>query len=328
MVALCKMQTVNLNRLAIACESEAKSASVLRRIQRFLSSYVLDKDLVAGFIFRLLPHKPPYRLAMDRTSWEVKKEEINILVLSVIYQGLSFPILFSTRKGKGNSSWQQRKALMDRFILLFGKESIEYVTADREFIGIRWMRYLREEKIDFYLRMKGCYRVITSTGHSMRIDRLFSFLQVNECHSFKRCFSQGNTKYYLTGTRVKGKNGQAELVVIASREKTKAALELYRTRWQIETSFKALKSSGFNLEDTRIKEKERIENLFALLCMSFAWSYAIGVYVSTYIEPIRMLNTGRRAYSIFKYGLNYLCRYLLSDYKLDNYDPIKFLSCT
>lgn len=45
MIALCKIQTVNLNKLAVASESEAKAASVLRRIQRFLSSYYLDKNL-------------------------------------------------------------------------------------------------------------------------------------------------------------------------------------------------------------------------------------------------------------------------------------------
>jgi hypothetical protein len=64
--ALFKVQTVGLYKLAADFETDAKSDSSLRRIQRFIASYTLDTDLIARLIFKLLPHNPPYRLAMDR----------------------------------------------------------------------------------------------------------------------------------------------------------------------------------------------------------------------------------------------------------------------
>ena len=48
-------------------------------------------------------------------------------------------------KGRGNSSWQQRAKLIDRFISLLGENSISYLVADREFIGSQWMSYLRSK---------------------------------------------------------------------------------------------------------------------------------------------------------------------------------------
>ncbi|MDR3267611.1 MAG: IS4 family transposase, partial [Tannerella sp.] len=66
--ALCKVQTVGYEKLAVAFETEAKADSSLRRIQRFMAEYMLNTDLIARLIFRLLPHKPPYRPAMDRTN--------------------------------------------------------------------------------------------------------------------------------------------------------------------------------------------------------------------------------------------------------------------
>jgi len=66
--ALCKVQTVCFEKLAIAFESSVQSGSSLRRIQRVMVEYALDTDLIARLIFKMLPHKPPYRLVRDRTN--------------------------------------------------------------------------------------------------------------------------------------------------------------------------------------------------------------------------------------------------------------------
>lgn len=55
--ALCKVQTVGFEKLANAFDTKAKSGSSLRRIQRFIAEFSLDSDLIARFIFSLLPEK-------------------------------------------------------------------------------------------------------------------------------------------------------------------------------------------------------------------------------------------------------------------------------
>ena len=122
--ALCKVKTVGFEKLATAFDSPASSDSSLRRIQRFVASYVLDTDLIARLIFKLLPHKPPYRLALDRTNWKFGSLNINVLVLAVVYQGLAFPLLYSLLPKAGNSNTQERIKLIDRVIYLARSPSI------------------------------------------------------------------------------------------------------------------------------------------------------------------------------------------------------------
>ena len=145
--ALCKVQTVGFEKLATAFDCCADTSSSLRRIQRFMAAYLLDTDLIARFIFRLLPHKPPFRLAMDRTNWKFGQQNINVLVLAVVYQGVAFPLLFSLLPKFGNSNTDERIELVERFIRLFGSESLDCLTADREFVGERWIKYLNENRI-------------------------------------------------------------------------------------------------------------------------------------------------------------------------------------
>jgi hypothetical protein len=46
----------------------------------------------------------------------------------------------------------------------------------------------------------------------------------------------------------------------------------YERPSQIETAFKGLKTSGLNIEDTHSTDIERIEKLFALVTVAFAWA--------------------------------------------------------
>jgi hypothetical protein len=72
--ALCKVQTVCFEKLACSFDTNVRVDSSLRRIQRFISEYSLDSDMIARFVFSLLPHKPPFRLALDRTNWKFRQD--------------------------------------------------------------------------------------------------------------------------------------------------------------------------------------------------------------------------------------------------------------
>lgn len=102
--ALCKVQTVSFEKLAVAFDNQVGTFSSLRRIQRFMALYILDTDIIARLVFALLPHDPPYRLAMDRTNWKFGKSNINSLVIAIVYQGVAFPLLFKLMPKAGNSS--------------------------------------------------------------------------------------------------------------------------------------------------------------------------------------------------------------------------------
>jgi hypothetical protein len=326
--ALCKVQTVCFEKLAASFDSDAKMDSSLRRIQRFMSEYVLDTDLIARFIFAMLPHDPPYRLAMDRTNWKFGSTDINILVLAIVYKGVAFPILFSMMPKFGNSSTRERIDLMEHFIRLFGIKHIECLLADREFIGQHWLSWLNHKGIKYHIRIRENFWVeIPRNGHKVKAFWLFNNLRINQNTFYPHIIKIKGQLCYLSASKVLDKKGMPELQIIVSFNKPEEANSLYKERWQVETAFRALKSSGFNIEDTHLTDLDRIRKLFALVLIAFAWVYKAGIYLDSII-PIKIKKHGRRAKSYFKYGLNYIANMLFSNEIDKYYECCKFLSCT
>ncbi|MCQ2283902.1 MAG: hypothetical protein MJZ57_03250 [Bacteroidales bacterium] len=71
-----------------------------------------------------------------------------------------------------------------------------------------------------------------------------------------------------------------------------------------------MKSAGFNIEDTHLTDIERIEKLLLLVMMAFVWCYNIGEFVNLNLKSIRILKHGRKAKSIFRYGLDIVTEFL------------------
>ena len=327
--ALCKVQTVGFDKLSSAFNSTADSASSLRRIQRFIAKYALDSDVIACLIFRLLPHEPPYRIAMDRTNWKFGELNINVLVIAVIYHGLSFPLMFKMLPKAGNSNTKERIELIERFIRLFGTQALGCLTADREFVGDQWIKYLNDQNIRYYIRIRENFWVLQPhNGKKVKASWLFSNLPLNGCRVNDRIVYVNNQLCYISGSKVKNKQGKPELQIIISFNNPQDALEIYKERWQIETAFKGLKSSGFNIEDTHLTDIERIEKLFALVTVAYTWAYVVGDYLHRYVKPIQIKKHGKKAKSIFKHGLSYVSSVLLNALFQDDIDVFKFLSCT
>jgi len=72
---------------------------------------------------------------------------------------------------------------------------------------------------------------------------------------------------------------------------------------------------------------DRINKLFAMVLVAFVWAYKVGIFLDT-LRPIKIKKHGRRAQSLFKYGLTYLANVLFFN-DIDKFiERCKFLSCT
>jgi len=236
--ALCKVQTVCFEKLACSFDSNVRVDSSLRRIQRFMSGYVLDTDLIARFVFALLPHKPPYRLVLDRTNWKFGSKDINILTLGIVYKGVASPLLIHMMPKFGNSSTRERIDLINRFIHLFGSDSIECLLADREFVGHRWLEFLNKLGIEYYIRIRENFWIeIPGNGHLVKASWLFNHLKVNQCAFYHKIVRVKGQLCYLSASKVINKQSTPELQIIVSFNKPGNAQTLYKERWQIESAF-------------------------------------------------------------------------------------------
>jgi len=236
--AMCKVQTVNFSKLASAFDNRTSKDSSMRRIQRFMAQTVLNMDVVAKLVMKLLPVKGPYVLSMDRTNWKFGEENINALVIGITYKKVAFPILFKLLDKRGNSNCEERIEIMQRFIRLFGRESIECLVADREFIGEEWVEWLNDRNIEYHLRVKENFWIEDPrTKKEKRVKSMFIHLKDRQELVLHRIYRIKGQLCYLSGARLKNSEGVPELQILISFSKPDLALSRYKERWQIETCF-------------------------------------------------------------------------------------------
>lgn len=107
-----------------------------------------------------LPPKGQITLAIDRTNrrgtpWQFGERDINFLVISAYCQGAAIPLWFELLEDKqgGNSNEQERITVLKACLRLLPHRSVA-LTADREFIGTAWAKFLFSSQTDFYIRLR------------------------------------------------------------------------------------------------------------------------------------------------------------------------------
>ncbi len=58
---------------------------------------------------------------------------------------------------QGNSNTEVRIQIINRSIKLFDKQTINYLAADREFIGEHWINYLNFNRIEYHIRIQDIF---------------------------------------------------------------------------------------------------------------------------------------------------------------------------
>ena len=302
LVALTQTRSVNLMRIAAVFGGRAVPPSSYKRIQRFLRAFDLPMIELAQLLIRLMKLKPPFVVVIDRTEWKFGSTWHNILTLSLASEDVAVPILWRFLKRKGCSDDVEREEIMSDFLKMFAVIDIRYVCADREFASVKWLEFLTREKISYRLRIKANHELTDKRGNPIKARKLLQTARVGEaviCRRWRKLW--GRYRVCVTGR----KRADGELLILISNEPSPEMIAEYRRRWQIETLFGCLKSRGFDLEATHLRESERLEKLLGLLALAICWSWLAGEKLSQR-KPITIKKHGRRAKSVFRVGLDYL----------------------
>lgn len=326
-LSLIKVRTVNLAEIATAFPGPAKVESHYKRLQRFFRGFELNSSTIAELVSSLIPGKAPWILTLDRTNWKFGQVNINLLVLGIAHKGIAFPILWSILPKAGNSNTEERLAILERFVSIFGKEKIAFLLADREFIGKQWFDFLNRENIQFRIRIKKKTLIYNSRGTLVHAWTLFNNLKLHEIRIISKPREIWGLKLYIAGTKLP----DGDFLILVSSNSPSTVLTDYAKRWEIETLFGCLKSRGFRFEQTHLTEADRISKLVALLTIAFTWSYLTGEWLCQNQENIPWKKTIKRPVkSIFRHGLDHLRHIILNlSEKMDNFISLtKLLSCT
>jgi len=317
------LTTTDLSKVALALKAGPKQKSNYRRIQRFLSGYEVDFTALGGLLLHLLPQRPPYEVVIDRTEWHFGETAVNILMVGIAHEGMAFPIAWTALPSGGSSNLGAQSEVLERFLEVVDPDSIEVLTADREFISVPWMKELKDRGIPFAIRLRSD-RLI---GRAPEGPSLPARMHARTVAPGSERILDGTR--YLSGVQDVGvqdvgaeevlvpvrvvirrigdeDSGDPFFILATSGIDPAEATEFYRQRWDIETMFAALKSRGFDLEETHVTEPGKVENLVGLLALAFGWTRLVGEERAAREGPPTTKSHGRKERSMFRYGLDRL----------------------
>jgi hypothetical protein len=350
LLALLAASSVNLTKVARACAGRAQVGSHYRRLQRLLADFapLSDGGTIARWVTTLAKLRPPWVLSLDRTEWRPVALAgglpwVNFLVLGLVHDGVAYPLVWTRLPRRGSSTVADRLALLDRFLALFGPQAVRFLTMDREFYGREWLEGLRARGVSFRLRLCAEHHLTNARGEPTPVRQLCAPLAPGQAESWsgRRLWGMAVDVAVVrlppevcartqAAKRAQGHGcpGDERVVVAAPADRPPTdppdpsdLLGDYRLRWGIETLFGALKSRGFDLEATHVvRYPERLERLVGLLAIAFTWAHCTGQWVAQHVQAPRFdARRGRRAKSLFRHGLDYLCHLLAPG---ANTDPV------
>jgi hypothetical protein len=326
LLALLKVKTVNLSELCLGFSGKALPASSYKRLQRFFREFELDYAQLATLVVRWMGIEGNWVLSLDRTTWKFGSHWYNILTLGIVHQGVAFPVLWWLLDKRGNSNSDERMRLMETFTKRFPTAVVNYLCADREFVGQAWVRYLLlEPALAFRLRLRVSDQ-IEHDGKLLAARVVFAHLRVGQAQRLAGTCRVWGYPVAVEALRL----DDGDLLVVIGPLKAQVLVKDYALRWGIETLFGIFKTRGFCLESTHFTDDERLSKLFALLTLALCWAMRTGLWLQQW-QPLELKKHGRRAKSLFRLGLDYL-RHLVLNPSVSNesdfVQSLHLLSCT
>jgi len=305
-------QWVRLESLAEKFPLPIQFESRRKKLQRFFSLEKLNiqtlwHPILKSIIATYYPVEKTVYLVIDRTRWA----DVNILMITVLYQKRAIPIYFELLDKKGNSNLQEQKAALSIAMSLFNNYH-KIILGDREFCGVELGKWLREqEKTDFCLRIK--------KNEYLELNSEFITLQELGLQPGVSFFYQG-----IKITKTKGfgpinlaakwkKNSQKKKAkepwfIMTSLGSLSEAIKAYSQRMGIEEMFRDFKKGGYNLESTGLRN-ERLLVLVLLITFAYVEATFQGDTiqqkgVTNYIGRIKEDERATRRHSRFYIGLH------------------------
>ncbi len=324
MIGMIESQNVHLNGFGVYVISRAQVAqSHQRRFRRWLSNHrinvisahhALVRQALSGW------KQPRLYLSLDTTVvWNC----FCIVWVGVVYRGRTVPIAWQVVAQSSSTVrlWTIQRVLRQAARVMPDEVAI-VLLADRGFADGKLMKYLKEN-LDWHFRI--------------RIKRSFQFQfegQWRQVSSVQLLPGQvyctppvsiGKTKPYANVYLAFAHDQQSdEAWMIVSDEPTSLqTFAQYRLRFQVEASFLDLKSNGFNLEASRLRDKFALSQLCGVIALTMLFLVLQGTQVVAKGKRRLVDAHWNRGMSYLKLGWNWVRLALTRQWEIENY---RFLS--
>ena len=321
--AILVKETVNLNKLknqigTLLGNQQTQVDSHYRRLTRFFDSPIVQRKLwkwllvwMVGYIKRWDGRSMSIYLTLDATCWQFGRQPIQLLVLCLVYRGVSLPLFWIDLAKKGHSNQQERKALLKQAMKLYPLNGF-CLLGDREYEGKEWFKFLTDNGLHFIIRLpQQAYKDAISAGgrsYGSLLRRALRGRLVGQFVHIERYRYQ-----FVALCHQQGPQHSDPLVLLLSNThwSKRQIADRYRLRWTTECFFKHLKSNGFGLEELGLQSLAKIRVLVAIVLVLYVICVAEGFRQFRRIRPKKkQLEVFLARESVFRRGYSVVANQL------------------
>jgi hypothetical protein len=295
-----------LRKMANAVQYHGKKESLIDRFRRFVRNQNVEVEVeylpVGQRLLKALG-QGPLVLMIDSTKMG---GQCLCLMVSVYYKSRAIPLAWVTYKGrKGHSSQALQRDLFQQVKALLPPDVPVVLLGDGEFDG--------SEVIDWF-QQDSQWRYVCRTDKTNKIFYQEQWLGLHELP-----LADGQ-EAFLTGVRFTEKNNIGPVNILAVWHQTRQehwffvtncqsaaeAKGFYTLRFTTETLFSDLKGRGFNLDDTRLWQPDRLHRLLLAAAIAYFLMVALGVEAIVSGVFRQLVRPDAFYHSLFQLGLFYL----------------------
>lgn len=306
-IGIVESQSVHLSGFGVYVKSRAKMAqSHQRRFRRWLSNRRINVTAAhQSLMAEALTHWGRHRLylSLDTTVvWNC----FCIVWVGVVFRGRTLPVAWTVVAQSSSTVrlWTIQRVLRQATRVI--PADIEVVLlADRGFADGRLMKYLKETlHWHFRIRIKRSFQ-FQLQGHWHKVSTVV--LQAGEAHCTD-AVAIGKTKPYrnvylaFAHDKLSGEHW----VIVSDEPTNLQTFAQYRLRFQVEESFLDLKSNGFQLEASRIRDKFSLSQLCGVIALTMLFLVLQGIQVVVTKQRRRVDPHWYRGMSYLKLGWNWM----------------------
>jgi len=283
-VCLLRNNKAHLSVLARALPmDESNEMAHMQRVRRFLSNENISPSIVLLPLIHLLKPilstLPEIVLTMDRTDWEKRQKNVNILSVAIAYKGRAVPLFWIVLDRKGSSSFEHWKQVLEPVIE--GLKQMEWlsnipihVVADREFASPKLVKWLKETyNVDSTVRIKRSMYLSEDGKPERKIAVLLKDMKKGTRSVMQNQKVTRDCDFLMNVLLKWGEGFDEPLIVATTLPNPEQADIIYAKRAWIEPMHKDWKSNAFDLEKTRVTDPKRIETL--LIPVAFAYLLSV-----------------------------------------------------
>lgn len=279
-----------------------------RRLTRFFGNQSVQPKFqldIQRQVFKVLRRLRYTHLLIDGTSWKRGEQKYHYMVLSVLAGSVAIPIYWMQLEKIGASSQTERKQLFEEATKYFNLSGMTLL-ADREYIGQKWFKYLRERGINFVIRLRFAnYYEAVNNQPGKTYQQMYDQCFYHGKFARKQILIDGEAFYLSMRTNPKGTPGEEVIIFLTPIRPVRKTVDQYVKRWRIECLFRHLKTNGFDLEAINLQPPRKSNLLMALVCLAYAVTIRAAWSVRSTIRKIIFPDGSiYPAESVFRKGLS------------------------